>query len=106
MEHKEPFGHLNVNGERHEMRQDNTSLFRHLGHAAIYDHVFIVLPNERGAYIWNGMEHYERLATLAVENECTLHLNLPEAGEADQKAYMNYALRDLGSFDTVPEEWQ
>lgn len=105
MENKEPFAHLNVNGERHEMRQDNTSLFRHLGHHAIYDHVFILLPEDRAAYIWNGMEGYDALATAAVENECTLHLNLPEAGDMDQQAFMRYMMRDFETTDTVPEDW-
>jgi len=99
------FGALNINGERYEVNTDNTALYRHLGRFAIYDHVFVRLPENRGAYVWNSMNGYDDLATAAVHNGCELHLNLKEASELDINNFTKYSMADLDRLDHFPEEW-
>lgn len=101
----EGFGVINTNGERHEMTRDNTSLFNHLGRLALYDHLFVIFPDETGVYIWSTNPSYEQLAALAVEHECIMHLNLQAVAEIDERNYLKHHTGDLKEFDTIPDDW-
>jgi len=100
MKENEVFATLNVGNEKFEARQDNTAIYRHLGKWALYDHVFVELNEKSGVYIWNTNQFYEDLALLAVEHECTLHLNIQEPSEVDIKAYIKH---HTGDKDALPE---
>jgi hypothetical protein len=103
---KEGFARITINGEAHEVHQGNASVFRHLGNAALYDHVFIVVNENDGAYIWRHNEAHEELEALASQNGCPLHLNLPEASDLDKTNYEKHVLADLSNTDGVPEGWE
>ena len=103
-EEPENFARITLaSGEDVELSADNTYLYRHIGNLTMYDHVFVVLPEETGIYFWQHNEAYHTLAALAVENECTMHLNIREVSTTDMKYYIEHQLKDLG--DTLPEEW-
>lgn len=101
---QEPKATIRVNGQEFEARRDNTSLFRHLGKAAIFDHVFLQTGENEGAYIFNGIKGYDDLSAYMMANGYPMHVNLPEASPLDQDAYMRQATSDLS--DTVPEGWE
>lgn len=56
---EKPFAHVTAEGERHEARQDNTSLYRHMGMYAIYDHVFVQISDRQGIYLWSDNKSYD-----------------------------------------------
>lgn len=105
-QNKEGFATLTVNGERHEARQDNTSVYRHLGMAALYDHVFVAISENSGAYIWKHNPAHAEFERLAIEAECPTHLFIPEVSEMDKNAYETAVLADLNNADTFPEGWE
>lgn len=101
---REPIAEVTINGERHEARRDNASLFRHLGRHAIFDHVFLQTSENTGAYIFNHINGYEELSEFMMRNGYPMHVNLPEASQLDQDAYMRFATQDMA--DTFPEDWE
>ena len=102
----EVFGHLNVAGERVELRQDNVLIYAHLGHYALYNHVFVVTGEGEGAYVWAHHPSYEDLAGLAEENECTMHLNIPQVSELDERTYIKHVMSDVEESESFPEGWE
>lgn len=104
MSELEPFAKIRAEEGEFEMRRDNTSLFRHLGNYALYDHVFVVVGEDAGIYIWRTHPNYDEVSTLAVENECALHLNIPEVADCDRRTYEKHNTADLGDF--IPEGWE
>lgn len=105
-QNKEGFATVTVNGERHEARQDNTSVYRHLGKFALYDHVFTSISENSGVYIWKHNPSHAEFERLAIESECPTHLFIPEVSEVDRNAYESSVLADLSKADTFPEDWQ
>lgn len=103
MEH---VANINIGGERHEAHSENTTVYRHLGKAAIYDHIFISIGEDAGIYIWNDNPQFNELGTRAVEAACLLILNIKEASETDVKAYIEHHSKDLDSFNEVPDDWK
>jgi len=97
------FANINFNGEKVEASVDNTSVYRHIGHYALFDHVFIAVGESTGGYIWANHPSYEQLSTAAVESGCELHLNIRDVAEIDRTNYERNALSDLT--DTFPAEW-
>ena len=102
--------HLEMHdGSDFEATRDNTSLFRHLGKYAIYDHVFIVTNEEesRGTYVFSVHHTFEQMANYMAENRYPMHLNLTEAAQCDIDAWERMIQLDVESDgDFVPEEWQ
>lgn len=86
------------------MGRDNTTIFRHLGSRAVYDHIFVNFDDGMGAYIWSTHPNYDELGTIAAENNCVMHLNLPDVADCDEHAYMQHHLRDSGDF--LPDGWE
>lgn len=102
----EGFFRIPVGDSEVELSRDNTSIYRHLGAAAVFDHLFISIDN-KGAYIWNTHSQYEEIGALAVQNLCTTHLNLQEPAEVDIKNYLAHHTEDIADEELgVPEEWQ
>lgn len=101
---EEPEAKIRVNGQEFLARRENTSLFRHLGKHAIFDHVFLQTGENEGAYIFNHVGGYEELSDYMMQNGYPMHVNLPEASPLDQDAYMRAATQDLG--DSFPEDWE
>lgn len=105
MEH-EPSAHIKCNGEDVEMRRDNTTLFRHLGHAAVYDHIFITLSEEplKYTYVFQDNPGYEPLRQFLERHDYPQHINLTDAAECDKNVYVALQLQDLTQ-DSYPEAW-
>lgn len=105
MSELEPFAFVNAGGERYGANCENTSVYQHLGKLALYDNVFVQISEKSGIYVWKHNPRYDSIATLAVENTATLHLNLREVSELDLNAYDKFVLADLKKSDGVPESW-
>jgi hypothetical protein len=112
----EAFGYIKVGPEHHEALPDKTSIYRHLGKHAMYDHVFVEIVHEnqpKGVYVWNYMESYEEFAARAVHAGATLHLNLRKAAEQDVKEYekstenleVSKAMEEIEGF-IIPDDWK
>ena len=101
----EPFFEIPMGEGSYELSRENTSLFRHLGAAAIYDHVFLTTGDNKGGYIWRTHSQYEEISELAEENLCVTHSNIWPPADIDVKNYIAHHSTDLEGFDGVPEEW-
>lgn len=97
------FGEVPVGDEIVELRGENVTLYRHLGNYAVFDHMFVRIGEDSGAYLWRTHTQFHEFATLAVDHDALLVLNIPEVSPADEKAYMGHNLSDLE--DTIPEGW-
>lgn len=99
----EPIIGITVNGESYELERHNTSLYKHLGHAAIYNHIFHAPDNEiECLYIFefNDMDYsqtlgYKALELALIDNEYPIHLNMPEPLETDKEAFISMLTKDL-----------
>jgi len=91
-------------GKSIELNRENTSVYRHLGKAAIFDHVFTATGESSGCYVWSHNQSFEKLIILAAEHKCLMHLNIPEVSDFDRQHYEKQALADLS--DSFPEEWE
>lgn len=100
----EAFFEIRVGDTDVEMRQDNTTIFRHLGNAAMFDHLFVNFGESAGAYMWATHSQYEEVSELAEAALCVQHLNLPEAAECDVNAYVRHNTDDIETFQ-IPGEW-
>lgn len=100
------FDKIQVGEEEHEMTRANTSLYKHLGHYAVFDHIFVVTSDSSGAYIWNDNQLYPRYTKGVVDNQCTMHLNIQKASEMDVNNFMRHHSGDLEELKTVPEDWE
>ena len=92
------------NGEK-EVHRGNARLYTHMGHLAIYDHVFVSSDNELGFYIFNFVEGYHTLAHFMVQNEFPAYLNMTEVSQVDIDAYDRIIQKSIGDIDTVPDSW-
>jgi len=87
-------------GKSIEVTKDMARLYTHLGHNALYDHIFIVVDQEesQGVYIWaqEPPENpaYPELAPTIVENECEMHVFIREASQYDKEAFERAVTRD------------
>jgi hypothetical protein len=83
---------------------ENTVVYSHAGDNELYDHVFISLNEEQGAYIWAQIppdnEQFLALAEAAVKSGVELHVNIQRVSKNDAKAFGRAAIRDI---DTTPE---
>ena len=81
-------------------------VYLHLGRYALYDHIFVALSENSGAYVWRHMQGFDELATAAIENQCQIHQNIPKVSKRDAESYDNHVLADLRNTDTIPEGWE
>jgi len=94
---------LQMGEEVREANTENTSVWLHVGHLAVYDHIYITVDEARVAYVWNDESHYQALLKAAIAAKAEIHANMREAAERDVDAYMRHHTEDLG--DTVPDNW-
>lgn len=93
-------------GEEHEVRSDNTSVFTFLGKWAMFNHIYIGVDGEPdGIFIWEkdpmsgrSIDMYDFLMPKAIENGCKAFLDAPEPEAVDFDAYTAYASVDIGDF--------
>jgi hypothetical protein len=107
------------NGENLECRPDNTSafLFRAIGQQALRNHVFIVIDSEgderRGICVFpdESKEQFDRVVEHMMNNDYTVHMNIQEVSETDEKIYQDWFnqrikqnVSDLGDF--IPDDFE
>lgn len=125
MSEVEPSMTLHLNGREHEATPRNTALYHHIGEAALYNHVYtfmeqdrnpltgdIIEPNRRrrvGAYIFQRLmpDAYADMSQYMAENNYPAHINLLEAAEVDIKAFDAHvhAMAEDELEGGVPEDW-
>lgn len=103
-----PIARLDIAGEEHEMRRDNSALFTHLGDLACYDHIFVQYEagKEMGAYIFRANDSFYALMSFMAEHKFPMHLNAIEVAECDRDAYIRTVEQETGDVpDFIPDEW-
>src|SRR5690242_19433154 len=83
----EVFFEIEVGDDTVEMSRDNTTVYRHLGHAAIFDHLFVSMGEGAGAYMWSHHSQYPEVSQLAEQAQCRTISNIDEPAECDVNAY-------------------
>jgi len=106
MSEREVLATVNAGGERFEATKENLSVFRHIGKYALYNHCFLEINGNQGIYIWAEMEGHDDLASVAVENECALHLNIQEVADVDRKAFEKQAIKAFSIPDSLPDDFE
>lgn len=96
-------------GVEFEATRDNTTIFRHIGRFALYDHIFFVRdePRGQGTYLFNVHPNYNEVADYMMENEYPAHINLRQAADCDIEAFHamihKEATRDFEG--GIPDDW-
>lgn len=95
----EKFANIIVGDENYDATRENTTVYNHYGRGELYDHVFVEISDEQGAYVWAQIPPenplFTQLATVAVENGCEVHLNIKKVAEGDLRAFGKAATRDI-----------
>lgn len=109
MNENEPGIFLNIDGDSSfEATRDNSSLFRHIGAAALYDHIFIVTDEDSsyGTYVFRSCDSFEMMSDYMIENGYPIHLNIREPAQCDVDAFERMILQACErDGDFVPEDW-
>jgi hypothetical protein len=92
-----------------EATRDNTTLFRFMGHLAMYDHIYFTheAGTKHPSYLFNQNQGYTILADFMMDNDYPAHINLREVADCDVDAF-NKMLQQETALDTeggVPAEW-
>lgn len=95
---------LEIGNDVREATTENTSVWHHLGHLAMFDHVYISIDECHAAYVWRDEPHYPDLLKSAVAAKAEIHKNLREVSEQDMDAFLRHHTEDLGN--TIPEGWE
>ena len=89
-------------GEILKATRHNTSLYRHFGRGALYDHIWVRRDDNTGTFIWAQQPPnnptYNELALVAVENGIEMHINIRKVSECDLKAFGKAAMSDIDTF--------
>lgn len=108
---KEPHFNLNIKGPEgmrgFEANRDNSSLYRHFGALAIYNHVYIDLGENLCTRIWKHDVDYPKIEPYMIANGFTDHNNLREKdlSKADVEAYDKMIKQQANDLDQIPEDW-
>lgn len=114
MSEAEPIIRLAIGEEEHEITRTSGHLYTHMGHLAMYDHLFLVTRAEgtqlSGMFLFRNLQLREELFAeiqeYMIENDYHTDLNRPQVTEDDSKAYDDTVeawTKDVG--DTIPEDW-
>ena len=101
----EPRVTLNTTQGEFLANRGNARLYTFLGHTALYDHVFCTNEGDRGFYIFNFIEGFNRLKEYMLANEFPAYINQTEIAQCDVDAYDRVIQRSMGDIDYVPDEW-
>lgn len=101
----EAFFEIPIGEEVLELSRENTSVFRHLGAAALFDHVFVTTDENSGGYIWRTHSQYDEISELAEEHLCVTHSNIYPPSDTDVENYLAHHTQDLDEIDEMPEAW-
>ena len=101
----EAFFEITVGDTDIEMSRDNTTIYRHLGSAALFDHMFVSIGEGAGAYMWAHHSQFDEVVQLAEQAKCRTVSNIDEPAECDVNAYVRHQVTDLEASESVPEEW-
>lgn len=106
----EPHFKLSVNSRDGESKEfiatrDNSSLFRHMGALAIYDHGYFDLGENQCTRIWRHDASYPQVEKYMITQGFPIHANLRKVDKYDVEAYDEMIARQT-QMDTIPEDWQ
>jgi len=90
-----------------EATRHNTSMFRHMGELALYDHVFFADEEEsKGTYLFSVHPAFEEVTGFMEENGYPAHINLQEVADCDREAFDELIEREASEADDgVPADW-
>ena len=103
---------LNAGETEFDATPENSSLYMHLGHLAVYNHVFLEQGDSdkpdtlRGTYLFATGDWFTELAEFMASNGYPLHVNLRSVAKGDVEAFNKMVAQqtaDIG--DTVPDDW-
>lgn len=108
MSEYEPSFGLTYNGEKLACTRENTTLYTFMGHLALYNHVFTVLPNNpetdapQGLYVFQQVlpENYEKIEEFMVSHNYPQIINMHQVPEIDQESLHKILNKDI---DTTPD---
>jgi hypothetical protein len=109
----DPSLHLRI-GEDSELvlTPENTSLYTHIGEAAMYDHVFVQTgegeEQSTGMYIFRHNDAFQSIKKHMKRHRFPLHLNNQDVAACDADAFervIERSTEDLEALGHVPEEW-
>lgn len=89
----EPNIEISINGEPFKVNRENTVLFTFIGKLAVFNHVFLMVDEEReessvkGGYLFAGQPCYEELRAFVEENNYPQHINMNEVADCDRDAW-------------------
>jgi hypothetical protein len=106
----DPILHIDLGDDRElDLGPDNTSLFTHVGEAAMYDHIFVQTGEQEtglsGMYIFRHNEAFKAIKKHMIRNRFPLHLNQQEAAECDVSAFDRALERAMDDTDYLPDDW-
>ena len=107
---KEPSFNLNIikDGEStiFEANRDNTSLYRHIGSLAVYNHAYIDLGDNLCTRVWRHNDSYEKVESFMIANDYPIHDNLRQVNKHDADAYDDMISRQMTDLEQIPEGWE
>lgn len=106
MEH-EPCMRIDFGDEvEFEAVPENTSLFRFMGHLAMYNHAFFAKSETGGVYLFAAHPGYAEVEEYMLENDYPIHDKLRGVAQCDMDAYDNMVKSCLTDIEAgVPEDW-
>jgi len=105
---QEPSLKLNLSSGEFVVTRINTTVYRHMGQYALYDHVFFNIDpeNKSGAYMFRNSPAYERISDFVTKNNFPAHVNLLDVAVADREAFDRMMDAEVADVESgVPEEW-
>lgn len=102
----EPRAVLHIPDGERELNRGNARLYTHMGHLAIYDHVFVSGDEELlGFYVFNFVGGFDELKDFMLRNEYPSYLNMTEVSQGDIDAYDRVIQASMGDIDAIPDDW-
>ena len=106
-----PSIHLNAGEDGFDATPLNSSLYMHLGHLAVYNHVFLEhdvsegAETMRGTYLFATGDWFDELANFMVSNGYPMHVNLRTVAQSDVDAFNRMIAQQTHDLDQIPEDW-
>ncbi|HWT40293.1 MAG TPA: hypothetical protein VN081_03405 [Dongiaceae bacterium] len=102
-----PFEKVKFGKETVELTPSNTHIYRHFGHYAMFDHIFIhwERPGDKPdgmGYIWVDSPLFQKLHDRSVLQSVAYHQNLNEVSDLDFNNYWRHHSKDL-EVDNAPD---
>ncbi len=101
---------LNLAGTSFEATPRNASLYMHLGHLAIYNHIFLITGSGEapdsllGTYLFDtGGDWFDEASQFMAETGFPMHVNLRTVADSDVAAYERMIAQNVTDLEEVPD---